>query len=42
MKLEFSEEILFFEKGIKGPIFLAKIISETKIKNDILKIYNND
>jgi len=32
----------FFEKGIKGPIFLAKIISETKIKNDILKIYNND
>ncbi|MGK0324870.1 MAG: diaminohydroxyphosphoribosylaminopyrimidine deaminase, partial [Polaribacter sp.] len=31
-----------FVKGIKAPIFLAKITSEIKIKNDILKIYNND
>lgn len=31
-----------FVKGIKSPIFLAKTTSETKIKNDILKIYNND
>jgi diaminohydroxyphosphoribosylaminopyrimidine deaminase/5-amino-6-(5-phosphoribosylamino)uracil reductase len=31
-----------FVKGIKAPIFSAKITSETKIKNDILKIYNND
>jgi diaminohydroxyphosphoribosylaminopyrimidine deaminase/5-amino-6-(5-phosphoribosylamino)uracil reductase len=31
-----------FVKGIKAPIFLAKITSETKIKKDILKIYNND
>lgn len=31
-----------FENGIKAPVFLAKITSEEKIKNDILKIYNND
>jgi len=32
----------FFEKGVKAPVFLAKLTSETKIKNDILKIYTND
>lgn len=31
-----------FEKGIKSPILSAKITSEEKIKNDILKIYRND
>ena len=31
-----------FVNGVKAPVFLAKITSETKIKNDILKIYNND
>jgi diaminohydroxyphosphoribosylaminopyrimidine deaminase/5-amino-6-(5-phosphoribosylamino)uracil reductase len=31
-----------FTKGIKAPVFLAKITSETKIINDTLKIYNND
>jgi diaminohydroxyphosphoribosylaminopyrimidine deaminase/5-amino-6-(5-phosphoribosylamino)uracil reductase len=32
----------FFEKGVKAPVFFAKITSEIKIKNDILKIYTND
>jgi diaminohydroxyphosphoribosylaminopyrimidine deaminase/5-amino-6-(5-phosphoribosylamino)uracil reductase len=31
-----------FEKGIKAPVLSAKITSEEKIKNDILKIYTND
>ncbi len=31
-----------FEKGIKSPFLSAKITSEEKIKNDILKIYRND
>lgn len=31
-----------FGKGIKAPILSAKITSERKIKNDILKIYTND
>ena len=32
----------YFEKGIKAPVFSAKVVSETKIKNDVLKIYKND
>ncbi|WP_339660011.1 bifunctional diaminohydroxyphosphoribosylaminopyrimidine deaminase/5-amino-6-(5-phosphoribosylamino)uracil reductase RibD [uncultured Polaribacter sp.] len=31
-----------FKDGIKAPVFSAKRTSETKIKNDILKIYTND
>ena len=31
-----------FENGVKAPILSAKITSEEKIKNDILKIYTND
>jgi diaminohydroxyphosphoribosylaminopyrimidine deaminase/5-amino-6-(5-phosphoribosylamino)uracil reductase len=31
-----------FIKGIKAPVFCAKITSEIKIKNDILKRYSND
>lgn len=31
-----------FEKGIKAPVLLAKITSQEKIKNDILKTFQND
>ena len=31
-----------FKNGLKAPILSAKRTSETKIKNDILKIYTND
>ncbi|SDR80054.1 diaminohydroxyphosphoribosylaminopyrimidine deaminase [Polaribacter sp. KT25b] len=31
-----------FKNGIKAPVFSAQITSETRIKNDILKIYEND
>lgn len=36
------ESDTIFKKGIKAPIIAAKISSETRIKNDILKIYKND
>lgn len=31
-----------FKNGIKAPVFSARVTSEIKIKNDILKIYKND
>lgn len=35
-----SEKV--FKNGVKAPVFSGKIVSEMDIKNDILKIYNND
>jgi diaminohydroxyphosphoribosylaminopyrimidine deaminase / 5-amino-6-(5-phosphoribosylamino)uracil reductase len=31
-----------FKNGIKAPVFSSKLISETHIKEDVLKIYSND
>jgi diaminohydroxyphosphoribosylaminopyrimidine deaminase/5-amino-6-(5-phosphoribosylamino)uracil reductase len=31
-----------FQQGIKAPVFSGKSVSESTIKNDILKIYKND
>jgi diaminohydroxyphosphoribosylaminopyrimidine deaminase/5-amino-6-(5-phosphoribosylamino)uracil reductase len=31
-----------FKNGIKAPVFSARVTSEIKIKNDLLKIYKND
>ena len=33
---------VYFGKGVKSPIFGAKVLSEEKILNDTLKIYKND
>jgi len=32
----------YFNEGVKSPTFSGKLVSETKIKEDILKIYTND
>lgn len=32
----------YFNEGVKSPPFSGKLVSETKIKEDILKIYTND
>jgi len=31
-----------FKKGVKAPVFKGKLVSEEKIINDTLRIYNND
>jgi diaminohydroxyphosphoribosylaminopyrimidine deaminase/5-amino-6-(5-phosphoribosylamino)uracil reductase len=33
---------VYFEKGVKAPVFSSKVTSEITIKNDVLKKYNND
>lgn len=33
---------VFFEEGVKAPVFLGNIISQRSIEKDILKMYRND
>lgn len=33
---------VFFNKGVKAPVFSGKVISEEKIQQDVLKKYRND